>query len=372
MSANNVEKLLAKAKHSFKTGVLARESGDISSARQAFLTASKKMMAAAQQSRGRLRESRLDLAEELLVEADALKKKQPSATSFTPKVSVGGDDKSSGWMLRERPNVSFDDVAGLENVKEQIRIKLLYPFSHPELAETYGVQPGGGILLYGPPGTGKTLIARAVAGEIEAAFFAIKPSEIMSQWVGKAEGNIAKLFSMAAELPLSVIFIDEMESLAPKRRQSRSTVMQRVVPQLLAELDGFQKRANPMLFIGATNEPWAIDSAILRPGRLDRLIYVPPPDQPARLRILGLNLKDAPLNQQVALIDIADQTQGFSGADMASVAQRVREMVFSDAIHSGVSRPINTHDFQAVLAEMSPSIPEKDLRKFDKFEQGSS
>ena len=370
MPLNNVEDLLAEAKRSFNAGIAARGSGDISAARKAFLTASEKMMGAARGARGRLRESRLQLAQELMAEADALKNKATLAVSPTLPLSIGDDEKSSGWLVGERPNISFEDVAGLDEVKEQIRIKLLYPFTHPELAEQYGVQPGGGILLYGPPGTGKTLMARAVAGEIEAAFFAIKPSEIMSQWVGKAEENIAQLFSMAAGLPLSVIFVDEMESLAPRRRTSHSTVMQRVVPQLLAELDGFQKRANPLLFIGATNEPWAIDGAILRPGRLDRLIYVPPPDWTARRRILELNLKEAPLAEEVSLDEIANQTAGFSGADMAAVARRARERVFSEAIHSGQPRPITMADFLAVLQEMGPSIPEKDLLKFEGFVSG--
>jgi len=243
----------------------------------------------------------------------------------------------------------------------------LYPFTHAETAARYGIQAGGGILLYGPPGTGKTLIARAVAGEIQAAFFSIKPSEVMSQWVGVAEQNVARLFSEASAYEVSVIFIDEMESLAPRRRTSGSTVMQRVVPQLLAELDGFHKRENALLLIGATNEPWAIDGAILRPGRLDRLIYVPPPDMAARIRILELNLKDAPLAHEISLDDIASHTEGYSGADMAAVAHRARERAFLAAIQGGETRPIATSDFEAILADMRPSISPQEMRRFEEF-----
>ena len=363
----NLEKTLAEAKKLFNAGVSAQERDDREAARKAFLQAAEKLMLAARNSRGSLQESRLKLAQELMAEAKALEPGPSSSKSPKQKASVKEDQDAKKWMVSKRPQVTFDDVAGLENVKEQIHIKLLYPFTHPELAQEYGVEPGGGILLYGPPGTGKTLIARAVAGEIEAAFFAIKPSEIMSQWVGKAEENIAKLFRQASSLPLSVVFVDEMESLAPKRRSTGSTVMKRVVPQLLAELDGFHQRENPLLLIGATNEPWEIDSAILRPGRLDRLIYVPPPDWAARRRILELNLRHAPLDETVSLSTIADQTQGFSGADMAAIVQRVRERVFSKAIRQGTSRAIVMSDFQAELAEMGPSIPDKDLRKFEKF-----
>lgn len=363
MPTKNIEGLLSEAKRYFNNGVTARERGEFDKAKTALLTASEKMMEAARESRGRLGNSRRQLAQEIMAEAEALKQRPAPSRP----ISISEDEKASSWLVQERPNIRFDDVAGLDEVKEQIRIKLLYPFTHPDLAEQYGVEPGGGILLYGPPGTGKTLMARAVAGEIEATFFAIKPSEIMSQWVGKAEENLAQLFGAASRLPLSVVFIDEMESLAPRRRTSHSTVMQRVVPQLLAELDGFHQRANPLLFIGATNEPWAIDSAILRPGRLDRLIYIPPPDLAARQRILELNLKGAPLTENVSLGNVAHQTQGFSGADIAAVARRVREMVFSEAIHSGQPRQIIMNDFEAILADMKPSIPEKDLHKFEQF-----
>ena len=366
-----LETLLAEAKSHFRAGVSARGRGDHEKARLAFLRAAENLMVAAQTSRGSLKESRLKLAQELVAEAEGLKKGGGSSKQPGRPMPVGEDEDAKGWMVTERPRVTFEDVSGLEDVKEQIRVKLLYPFTHPALAQEYGVEPGGGILLYGPPGTGKTLIARAVAGEIEAAFFAIKPSEIMSQWVGKAEQNIAQLFREASALPLSVVFVDEMESLSPKRRSTGSTVMKRVVPQLLAELDGFHQRENPMLLIGATNEPWEIDSAILRPGRLDRLIYVPPPDRAARRRILALNLRDAPLDDSVSLDAIADQTQGFSGADMTAIAQRVRERVFSEVIRQGAPRTITLEDFQAELAAMGPSITEKDLRKFEKFASGS-
>ena len=372
MSRDDVGRLLASAETQFQRAVTARQDGQMDTARRAFLAAAEAMMQAAQASSGRLRESRWQLAQELLAEAETLPR-QVGKTSKpqVPSITVGDDDKSAGWLVQERPDIRFADVAGLEDVKEQIRIKLLYPFTHPDLAEQYGIQPGGGILLYGPPGTGKTLMARAVAGEIEATFFAIKPSEIMSQWVGKAEENLAELFKLAASQPLSVIFIDEMESLAPRRRSSNSTVMQRVVPQLLAELDGFHKRSNPLLLIGATNEPWAIDSAILRPGRLDRLIYIPPPDWAARRKILELNLIAAPLAEDVSLDVIADQTQSFSGADMASIARRVRERVFSAAIQNADPQPIRMGYFESVLAEMKPSIPAGDLRKFEQYAKGS-
>jgi transitional endoplasmic reticulum ATPase len=366
----------AEAQRLFKLGVTARDQGETAAARQYFLQAAENLYQAAHHSNGQLKATRTQLAARLVQEAESLQPRQTAAPrrsgQSSPKARVSQPESDSQeWLVSDPPNISFDDVAGLAEVKEQIRLKLLYPFIYPDQADRYKIEPGGGILLYGPPGTGKTMIARAVAGEIEAAFFAIKPSEIMSQWVGKAEQNLAKLFSQANACPVSVIFVDELESLAPRRRTSGSTVMQRVVPQLLAELDGFHKRENALLFIGATNEPWAIDSAILRPGRLDRLIYVAPPDPHARRRILELNLEDIPLAEDVSLDFLAIQTAGFSGADMTALARRVRERVFTESILSEDDRPLYQADFETVLTDMTPSIAPADLRKFEKFAAGS-
>jgi transitional endoplasmic reticulum ATPase len=363
-----LENLLEDATHEFRDGLAARERGDNPAAREHLLQAAEKLFEAAAASTGKLRDARKRQAQEVYREAHAIPIYASSpARASTPPLTIGSDEQAGSWLIHEKPSVRFADIAGLEEVKEQIRLKLLYPFTHRDIAETYGIQAGGGILLYGPPGTGKTMIARAVAGEIDAAFFAIKPSEIMSQWVGVAEQNLQRLFAEAQNYPVSVIFVDEMESLAPKRRSQQSTVMARVVPQLLAELDGFEKRRNPLLLIGATNEPWAIDSAILRPGRLDRLIYVPPPDPQARQKILELNLKDIPLAEDVFLDRVAERCERFSGADMAALARRARERVFSEAVRTGDARPLAAADFDAVLAEMRSSINIKDLRLFEEF-----
>lgn len=367
---NPIEALLQGAKKAYREALSADEERDWARARQAYLRTAEQLFLAAQQSRGGLKASRTRLAQEMLAAADALKDKRPAVSGIPRKSQRLPNEEQAQegtWLVQERPDVSFDDIAGLEEVKEQIRLKLLYPFQHPELAERYGIHPGGGILLYGPPGTGKTMIARAVAGEIEAAFFAIKPSEIMSQWVGVAEQNLQKLFEQASGYPVSVVFVDEMESLSPKRRSSHSTVMQRVVPQLLAEMDGFEKRENALLFIGATNEPWSIDGAVLRPGRLDRLIYVAPPDFQARLRILELNLKNVPLADDIQLAEIARRAEGFSGADMAALARRAREDGFTSAVHSETERPIRHRDLEVVLEKMRSSIDPRDLKRFERF-----
>jgi len=182
---------------------------------------------------------------------------------------VGGaqrerDDDSgadaSDWIVKDKPTIGFNDIAGLEDVKQEIRLKMIYPFAHAELAKKYGIATGGGVLLYGPPGTGKTMIAKAIAHEISATFFVVSPAQMLSKWVGEAEQNVRKLFEAAKGEKTSVIFLDECEALVPKRKSDSSSVMQRVVPQILQELEGFDRKGDrALLFIGATNKPWMLD-----------------------------------------------------------------------------------------------------------------
>lgn len=275
--------------------------------------------------------------------------------------------KEGKWLMSQKPDVTFNDVAGMENVKEEIRIKLIYPFEHPEEAKKYGIGSGGGLLLYGPPGTGKTFIAKAIANEVDAIFFSIKPSDIMSKWVGEAEQNIAELFRMARSYPKSVIFIDEVESLVPKRRNSGSTVMQRVVPQILAEMDGISTDNRNLLFIGATNEPWSLDIAVLRPGRFGEKIYIPPPDLASRKKLFELYLKNKPLSKNIDLDTLAQYTKGYSGADIKEVCIKASVIPFKESIQTGIERDIDMQDLMKALENVKPSINEKDLKRFEEF-----
>jgi SpoVK/Ycf46/Vps4 family AAA+-type ATPase len=283
-----------------------------------------------------------------------------------------GSDASE-WIAHEKPNIGFDDIAGLEDVKEDIRLKMIYPATHPELAKRYGITIGGGVLLYGPPGTGKTMMAKAIAHELDATFFLINPAQIMSKWVGEAEQNIRKLFDAARAEDAAIIFIDETEALVPKRRSGGSTVMQRVVPQILQELEGFDRNGErALLFVGATNKPWMLDEAMLRPGRLDTKIYVGLPDAPARFRLLEIHLSERPLDEDVDFGDLCDKLDGYTGADIKNIVARAAAIPFTHAIAGGKPRPINMHDLVGIVEVTPPSVDKATLSRFETFAREGS
>src|SRR5437762_2822761 len=286
-------------------GLDARRAGQWDSARVYLLEAARAIVELSKQAQGEeLREARRQTASKLLElakDCETAKQENRRGPIFSggPQGRGGSSEKSSesdggasasDWIVKEKPSLRFDDVAGLDGVKEDIRLRMLYPFEHPELAKKFGINPGGGVLLYGPPGTGKTMLAKATAGEIDATFFRISPADVLSKWVGEAEQNIKKLFDAAGAEQRASIFIDEIEALVPARRDEGSSVMQRVVPQILQGMEGFDKKAgiSPILFMGATNVPWQLDPAVLRPGRFDEKVYIPLPDLPARRKMLEM------------------------------------------------------------------------------------
>ncbi len=286
------------------------------------------------------------------------------------KESDSGAD-ASDWIVKDKPTIGFDDIAGLEDVKEDIRLKMIYPFSHPELARKYGIATGGGVLLYGPPGTGKTMIAKAIAHEIEATFFVVSPAQMLSKWVGEAEQNIQKLFDAAKAEDKSVIFLDETEALVPKRKSDSSAVMQRVVPQILQELEGFDRQGDrALLFVGATNKPWMLDEAILRPGRLDAKVYVGLPDAPARFRLLEIYFGNLPLGDDVDFGELCDRLDGYTGADIRNIAQRSAQLPFMEAIGGKEARPISRKDIVTVIEATPPSVNPADVVRYEKFADG--
>lgn len=376
MENRNLIALPEEALRQVEAGWAAQSAGRPAVAQKHYFEASALLFRAAAGSTGPLKQRRTELAERAFAQARLLgpvTPPHPPAASIAKRAAplhVDGADAAMTYVPVERPNLRLADVAGLDEPKAQIRLRLVYPFTHPEQASKFGVGRGGGLLLYGPPGTGKTLLARAVAGEVDACFFSVKPSEVMSQWVGVAEQNVERLFATARSCERAVVFVDEVEALVPKRRSSGSTVMQRVVPQILSELEGFREKREALLFIGATNEPWALDSAILRPGRFDERIYVPLPDQPARQRILELNLRNRPLGADVDLSALAEMLTGYSGADVAHVCRKACAIPFVEAVEQGVDRDVCLADFMTTLTQVKPSVSRLEVARYVRYSRG--
>lgn len=369
-----VEVLLKKAQEYINKAVEAESRSDSWKARKNYLNAAKLLFDAARESHGQMKVQRVENAEKLVAKADSMEVDIQSDTKRSRKTHTAerqkandGEDDSRSLILSQRPDISFDDVAGLEHVKEEIRLKLIYPFEHRNQAKKYGQKSGGGILLYGPPGTGKTMLGRAVAGEVEADFFSVKPSDLMDQYVGNTEKKIANMFKTARECERAVIFIDEIESLMPKRKGQRSTVMSRVVPQFLAELDGVDTSNENILFLGATNEPWSLDGAALRPGRFDEKVYIPPPDLEARRKIFELNIEGKPLSYDIDLDELAGLTENYSGADISYICKKAAAIPFKEAIETGEERDICMEDMKQAMDNVGPSLDEKVIEGFENY-----
>ena len=264
----------------------------------------------------------------------------------------------------EIPKVSWDDVGGLQEVEAELREAVEWPLKYPAKFEKVGVQPPKGILLVGPPGGGKTLLAKAVATESEANFIAIRGPEIFSKWVGESEKGIRKIFRKARQVAPSIIFFDELDSLAPARGQWQgSHVYESVLNQLLAEMDGMEELKN-VVVIGATNRPEIIDRALLRPGRFDRIILVPPPDVEARVEILKVHTRNMPLDDSVNLEKIAKATEGYSGADIANL---VREAGMYAIRHEEQLTTVTSKHFDAALTKIKPSVTPEMLKAYKDY-----
>ncbi|NPA87013.1 MAG: AAA family ATPase, partial [Candidatus Diapherotrites archaeon] len=265
----------------------------------------------------------------------------------------------------EVPNVRWDDIGGLREVKKKLREAVEYPLKYREVFDKMGIEPPRGILLYGPPGTGKTLLAKAVATESEANFIAIKGPEILSKWVGESERMIREVFQKARQSAPTVIFIDEIDAIAPMRGLfPDSHVTDRIVNQLLTEMDGISELKD-VVVIAATNRPDIIDPSLLRPGRFDRIIYVPPPDKEARKEILKVHTKGVPLARDVDLDQLAELTENYSGADLMAL---VREAVFIALEESGMKpTKVKMKHFLKAMEEVRPSLDRETVQWYESF-----
>jgi AAA+ superfamily predicted ATPase len=268
------------------------------------------------------------------------------------------DDELTRLLAPSEEIVTFGDVGGLLDIKTQIRKRIITPFQKPALFQRFKKRVGGGILMYGPPGCGKTLLARATAGECDAAFFAITISDVLDMYIGESERKLHALFEKARASTPAVVFFDEIEALGGKRQFHREGTASKLVSQFLSEMDGFAQNNQGVLILGATNTPWAVDPAFRRPGRFDRVLFVPPPDRNARAEILRILLADRPHDPDLPLSQIARKTGGFSGADLGNVVETAADHAIEASLEAGDEVPINREHLHAALGEVKPTTVE--------------
>ncbi len=243
----------------------------------------------------------------------------------------------------ERPGISFADVGGMDVVKDEIRRRIIAPIQRPDLYKAYGQKAGGGLLLYGPPGCGKTHLARATAGEVQAAFFSVGIHQVLDMWIGASERNLHEVFTIARANRPAVLFFDEVDALAASRTDMRTSAGRHLINQFLAEFDGLEGENDGLLIVGATNAPWHLDGAFRRPGRFDQVVFVPPPDEPARAAILKVLLRERP-TRGVDYGKVASKTTGFSGADLRGVVEKAVGRLLDEAMRTGEPEPVETSD----------------------------
>ena len=256
-----------------------------------------------------------------------------------------------------RPEISFGDVGGMDGLKEQVRMKVIYPIANAELFAQYGKAVGGGILMYGPPGCGKTHLARATAGEIDAGFLSVGIEDVLDMWQGNSEQKLHQLFDQARRNAPCVLFFDEVDALGARRSDLKNSAGRTLVNQFLTELDGVTSSNDGVLILAATNSPWTLDVAFRRPGRFDEILFVPPPDRAARIEILRVMLAGKPVDD-VDLAAVAAKTVEFTGADLKTVIDRTIEQKLEAAMKTGRPEPIRTADLTKAAKKHKPTCRE--------------
>ena len=294
-------------------------------------------------------------------------KKSPEEKS--PENDSIGLLKDLGLSLESGNGPGMDQVAGMKKVKEDLYTQIIYPLKFPDLAEEFNVSMGGGVLLYGPPGNGKTFLIKALAKEANMNFINVNPSSLFSQWFGNFEKNITSLFKAAKGLSPCILFFDELDSLFPPRDNSISEASKRGVSQFLNEIGGFSSKgsSDKVIILGATNVPWNLDPAVTRPGRFDRMIYIPPPDRDSRREIIRIYSRRIKRVKDVDIEKIANLTQGYSAADLEYLFRFSSQKAFLMAVEGNKMESIGTDFILENMKEIKPSVSKILVEKYEKF-----
>jgi ATP-dependent 26S proteasome regulatory subunit len=268
-----------------------------------------------------------------------------------------GDQPVPEYSFIERPSINFNDVGGMPDIKREIELKIIKPLLYPDIYKAYGKKTGGGILLYGPPGCGKTYIAKATAGQVQAKFINVRLEDILDMWIGNSEKNLHQIFEIARQHTPCVLFIDEIDALGASRNDMKQSSGRHLINQFLQELDGIGNNNDGILVLGATNAPWHVDPAFRRPGRFDRIIFVPPPDDEAKAAILEIKLRNRPV-EAIDVRQLVKKLENYSGADIEVVIDiAVEEKIEKSFIH-GIPEKITTRDLINALKKHKASTQE--------------
>jgi transitional endoplasmic reticulum ATPase len=297
---------------------------------------------------------------------------KPIPTEILEKMEVTSEDFKNAFkeiepsslreVLIEIPQVTWEDVGGLEDVKRSLREVVELPLKNPEAFKRLGIKAPRGVLLYGPPGTGKTLLAKAVANESEANYISVKGPEVLSKWVGESEKAVREIFKKAKQASPSIVFLDEIDAITPRRGMGSDThVTERLVNQLLTSIDGLESMEG-VVVLAATNRPDIVDNALLRAGRFDRLILIPAPDRDARHAIFKIHTKDMPLDDSVNLEELADRTEGFVGADVESLCREAGILALRESMEAD---KVKMEHFEKALSKARPSVDEDTIKFYE-------
>ena len=271
-------------------------------------------------------------------------------------------------LIAAKKGKAIDNVAGLEEAKAEIDRKVIYPMKYPSLFKRYDKEMGGGILLYGLPGTGKTMIARAIAQDVDAEFIPIKCSDLFSKWFGESESNVKDYFERARKCKRAILFFDEFEAIGGRRTGSAENAMNRVVPELLAQMQGIETEKNPQIILmAATNRPWDIDSAFLRSGRFGSKVYVPLPNEKAREKIMEVALSNTPKEEGIRLNEIVRKTDGYNGADVHEICEAAKMFAIEREIKMRKRSVLTMDDLTRATKEVCSTVLKEDVVAMNKY-----
>lgn len=356
----------------------AERRGNLTGARKLYRQAALALCEMAKLETGNTQLQRIEHAQELMDYADQLltAQAQPAGasggTAGQSARQAGDADSDNPWVSEGIPDTTFDDVIGMEDVKKTIRSRVIDQIKFPELYEQFGLSGGTGILLYGLPGTGKTTIARAIAHEVSAPMYVVKLSDVMNKWVGESEKRIHSLFEKARSTPVSIIFFDDFDALGGERSDDNN-VNNKIIVELINQMDGFRKNTNTIVLLAATNNPWIIDSAIMR--RFEHHIYVPLANHDARIAMLQKQLKNIPTAADIDYNALSDMIKGYNGADIVAVIKNAKTAALErtkEAQRNGESTisPVTYDDLVSAARQHKTSVNPKDIARLREYAAG--